>query len=213
MTAAETALRLLRPGARVWLQVARGPAQPFDPNPLARTVTNVQGRRVVFCDGTEVYLPPDQGICIGKTRDAKADTLTLTVSPNQSIALTILPVPATSARSSPVRTLRDIRERCDSGSWIEVEVDDMSPLTNGKLRWAVSIDDHDGHPVIHFGDPGAMPLPMREQDLRFKGENRVEWTIRQDHGWLSGIRFYEFRIRVRDDLPAPATAQEPPKRH
>ncbi|HVA75799.1 MAG TPA: hypothetical protein VNF71_14670, partial [Acidimicrobiales bacterium] len=123
MTPTESALRLLRVGARVQWPVQREPKQygRLTQLPAKRTVRGVHGREVVFDDGTRFALPPDANIQLGKTPDGTVDTLTLTDSSGRSVTLTILPPAEAGALARPVRSLLDIRDRCFAGSWVDCE--------------------------------------------------------------------------------------------
>ena len=203
MTPTESALRLLRLGARVQWPAERDPRQPWlTPAPLERTVREIQGRVIVFDDGTRLALPPDQGLRVGRAPDGKADTLTVLASPHPALTLTVLP--AAGAAWRPVRSLADLRERCQAGVWVEVEQNDKAPATRGKVRWAVALDRVDGVPVITFSDRTALPLAKKESDLHFKDGNIVEWKLTEGNFWLEVQKISYVRIRLRDDRPAPA---------
>ena len=197
MTPTESALKLLLPGVQVRWPAQPDPKQPWlTPAPLERTVREVQGRGVVFRDGTRLALPPDAQLRLGKTPDGTTDTLTLSVPPNPPLVLTLVDP----LHRAPVLNVRALYERCRAGAWIEV---------NGKVRWATGVSQVEGCPVIVFADRSALPLTRNpEKDLHFKDDphngNRVEWKV-QRGSWLSGpvptISYVSFRFRT--DLPAP----------
>ena len=197
MTPTESALKLLLPGVQVRWPAQPDPKQPWlTPAPLERTVREIQGRGIVFSDGTRLALPPDAQLRLGKTPDGTADTLTLSVSPNPPLVLTLVDP----LHRAPVLNVRALYERCRAGAWIEA---------NGKVRWATGVAQVDGCPVIVFADRSALPLPRNpEKDLHFKDDphngNRVEWKV-QKGSWLSGPvpTIFYVSFRFRNDLPAP----------
>ena len=164
-----------------------------------------QGRQVSLCDGKVINLPDDNRIQVGKTPDSTADVVVLRFTSNQSVALTILPPAPRVSPETPIRTLADLRARCDAGAWIEVEYDERRQHPTGRPLWAVSMDDHDKRPVIHFLDVGSMSLPDNPNLLRF-GDNKLV-TILVETGDLVFFtrRYPTLRLRLRDDVPTPVT--------
>ena len=204
MTATESALKLLLPGVQVRWPAQPDPKQPWlTPAPLERTVGEIQGRGIVFRDGTRLALPPDPQLRLGKTPDGTADTLTLSVPPNPPLVLTLVDP----LHRAPVLNVRALYERCRAGAWIEVTDHPNRSVVLGKARWATGVAQIEGCPVIVFSDRSALPLTRNpEKDLRFKDDpregNRVEWEYRE--GSVRNAMLYPLiKLRFRNDLPAP----------
>ena len=215
MTPTESALRLLRVGARV-----QWPVQP-DPNqylrltqlPAKRTVRGVHGREVVFDDGTRVALPPDANIQLGKTPDGRVDTLTLTDSSGPSATLTVLPPAEAGAVTRPVRSLLDIRERCFGGTWIEFERRDHAapPLRKpqGTLGRAVGVVTVGREEFLCLADRSVLELPKVHnpgpgERLAFQDGNLVIWSVLVSTG-LFGGNWRDFRVHFLDGEPTTGT--------
>ena len=203
MTPTESALKLLLPGVQVRWPAEPDPKQPWlTPAPLERTVREIQGREVVFRDGTRLALPPDAQLRLGKTPDGTSDTLTLSVPPNPPLVLTLVDP----LHRAPVLSVEALRTRCQAGAWIEITRNDKAPALRGKVRWAVGMTRVEGRPAILFADRTALPLPDNERDLHFKDDrhdgNRVEWHVTEGF-WTSQRKDYDFGFRFRNDPPAP----------
>ncbi len=211
MTPTESALRLLRVGARV-----QWPVQP-DPNeyrrltqlPAKRTVRGIHGREVVFDDGTRVAMPPDANIQFGKTPDGTIDRLTLTDSSGPSATLTVLPPAEAGAVTRPVRSLLDIRERCFGGTWIEFERrdHDAPPLRQpqGTVGRAVGVVTVGREEFLCLADRSVLELPKIHnpgpgERLTFQDGNLVIWSVLVSTG-LFGGKWRDFRVRFLDGQP------------
>ncbi len=205
MTPTESALKLLLPGVQVRWPAQPDPTQPWlMPAPLERTVREVQGRQVVFTDGTRLALPPDAQLRLGKTPDRTADTLTVTVPPHPPRMLTFVDP----LHRAPVLTVAALRARCQAGAWIEITRDDKHPSMQGKVRWATGVTQIEGCPAIVFADRSALPLPKNpEKDLHFKDDphegNRVAWHVVEGRWTTQGPAYFDFGFRFRNDRPAP----------
>lgn len=215
MTPTESALRLLRVGARV-----QWPVQP-DPNeyrrltqlPAKRTVRGVHGREVAFDDGTRFALPPDANIQPGKTPDGTVDTLTLTDASGLSVTLTVLPPAEAGALARPVRSLLDIRERCFAGAWVECERGEGTypPLRglHSKVQRAVGVVTIGREEAVCLDDRSVLALPKIHnpgpgERLRFQDGNLVTWGVLVGTGFF-GPNWRDFRVHFLDAAPTTAT--------
>ena len=214
MTPTESALRLLRVGARVQWPVQPDPTQygRLTQLPAKRTVRGVQGREVAFDDGTRLTLPPDANIQFGKTPDGRIDTLTLTGPSGPSTTLTVLPPAEAGAVTRPVRSLLDIRERCFNGAWIEFERRDHAapPLRQppGTVGRAVGVVTVGREEFICLADRSVLELPKIHnpgpgERLTFQDGNLVIWSVLVSTGLLGG-NWRDFRVRFLDGEPTTA---------
>ena len=215
MTPTESALRLLRVGARVQWPVQPDPTQygRLTQLPAKRTVRGVHGREVAFDDGTRLTLPPDANIQFGKTPDGRVDTLTLTDSSGLSVTLTVLPPAEGGALVRPVRSLLDIRERCFGGARIEFERRDHGgpPLwkPQGTVGRAVGVVTVGREEFLCLDDRSLLALPKIHnpgpgERLRFQDGNLVTWGVLVSTGFF-GPNWRQFRVHFLDGEPTTGT--------